>query len=246
MGAADGRTREERRWTFFYLNNVVVFLAISAGCHAIHFSRKAAEREKEALRLNLLLNEAQLKGLSMQLQPHFLFNALNSIAALMHEDVERADAMIVALADFLRMSIHLPHVQELPLAEELEFVRRYLAVESIRFGERLEVIEHIEPEVCRAAVPSLILQPLLENAFRHCFAKMEGCCLLKIQATRDGEMLRLSVSDNGPGLRAGYVSGTGLNNSRARLQALYTERANLTLRSNSGCTVEIHLPFRTL
>ena len=238
-----GGEYEERRRLFFSLHNVIVLLAIMSGSHAIYFYGLARAQERQSLELEKRLSEARLQMLTMQLQPHFLFNALNSIAALMYENIEQADNMTVALADFLRLTINLPPAQEVPLNEEMEFVRHYLAIELVRFGDRLSFHEQVSPELAAVPVPVLLFQPLVENAFRHGFQKIKGPCRLCLEASRSGTFLKLTLSDNGPGRRPGSKEGTGLGNTRARLKALYGDAATVELNSGVGCVVTLLLPL---
>ena len=231
-----------RHSTFLALQSSVWVLALIAGSHALYFSKKSSLRAQEAAELAASLHEARLKALSMQLQPHFLFNSLNSIAALMHEDVERADEMLVALADFLRMVLYGPTEGLVSLEEELKFLRRYVEIERIRFGDRLEYREEVSVGGLRCRVPLLFLQPLVENAFRHAFSKMSGRCELRIEAhPRDGGLL-LRISDNGPGVGAEQAENLGLGNVRGRLSMLFGERAAFRVFNRGGCVVEIEIP----
>ena len=219
-----------------------IYLAIVSLAHAVLFSRRSQERD----RLEASLAKARIEALKMQLQPHFLFNSLNSIAALVHRDPQAADEMLAGLSDLLRLTLESSGEQELPLSEELKFVERYLAIEHVRFGERLRFEIEIAPEVRRAMVPTFLLQPLVENAVHHGLEPKPGPGLLSIRAARAGARLRLTVADNGPGLTDGAAprEGIGLANTRARLRELYGDAASLDLESKDGLKVEITLPFR--
>lgn len=219
-----------------------IYLAIVSVAHAVLFSRRSQERD----RLEASLAKARIEALKMQLQPHFLFNSLNSIAALVHRDPHAADEMLAGLSDLLRLTIESSGEQELPLSEELKFVERYLAIEHVRFGERLRFEIEIAPEVRAAMVPTFLLQPLVENAVHHGLEPQQGAGLLSIRAWREGSRLRLTVADNGPGLADGpaHREGIGLPNTRARLSELYGDAATLELKSGEGMKVEISLPFR--
>ncbi len=224
-----------------------VYLAIISIGHAAHFYQRSQDRERRALELGASLARARVEALKMQLQPHFLFNALNSIAELVHRDAHAADAMIGALSDLLRLTLETSGEQELPLRRELDVVERYLAIEQVRFQERLSVKMEIAPETAAALVPNFLLQPLVENALRHGLQAQTEPGLLTVISRRDGDSLRIEVTDNGVGLREGAPSreGIGLSNTRARLRELYGDRASLELRSDQGVQVIVTLPFRT-
>ncbi|HEX8311885.1 MAG TPA: histidine kinase [Chthoniobacteraceae bacterium] len=224
-----------------------VYVALAGIAHALYFYRRSQERERRALEMSAGLTQARLQALKMQLQPHFLFNALNSIAALVHKDPDAADEMLSALSELLRLTLETSGEQELPLRRELKFVERYLAIEHVRFGDRLQFHLEISPDVLEAQVPTFLLQPLVENAVRHGLEPRSGEGLLKIVAARIGDELHITVSDNGAGLSAERPAreGIGLANTRARLHELYGKRGTLELRSADGLSVEVRLPFHT-
>lgn len=223
-----------------------IYLAIIGAAHAAHFYRRSQERERRTLELEASLARARLETLKMQLQPHFLFNSLNAIAELVHHDSNAADDMLTALSGLLRLTLDTSSEQQLPLRRELEIVEKYLAIERVRFGDRLKVRLDISPDVYNAQVPTLLLQPLVENAIHHGLEPKTGQGALTIRATRDGNTLKLEVSDNGAGLPQGLPTkeGIGLTNTRARLQELYGQDATLELYGRDGLTVDIHLPYR--
>jgi Histidine kinase/Histidine kinase-, DNA gyrase B-, and HSP90-like ATPase len=223
---------------------VPIFLAITSVAHALHFYRRSLGQG----RLEASLTKARLEALKMQLQPHFLFNSLNAIAALVHNDPDAADEMLAALSDLLRLTLETSGEQELPLRRELEFVERYLAIEQVRFGERLRFELDVAPDTLDALVPTFLLQPLVENAVRHGLEPRSAVGILTISARHEGGALRLVVADNGAGLANGQPEreGVGLSNTRARLRELYRDSAQLDLRSEEGLHVEVQLPFRTL
>jgi two-component sensor histidine kinase len=222
-----------------------IYLALVSMAHALYYSRRSKERELRSLELEARLAQARLEALKMQLQPHFLFNALNAIAALVHKDAEAADEMLAALSDFLRMVLETTGAQELPLSRELALVERYLAIEHARFGDRLRYVLDVPSETEPALVPAFLLQPLVENAVRHGLEPRPGAGSLSIRARRKEGLLHLSVADDGVGLTPGKPTreGIGLENTRARLHELYQGAATLELRNGSGVTVEITLPF---
>jgi two-component system, LytTR family, sensor kinase len=193
-------------------------------------------------RLETQLAHAQLDALKMQLNPHFLFNTLNSVSSLMYVDVDAADAMLTRLSDFLRTTLERPIAPEIPLSEELQFVQRYLEIERVRFEERLRVTVDVDDRAEDVLVPALILQPLVENAIHHGIARSAAGGSIAIRATRDDGMLRLLVSDDV--VCADDVrERIGLANTRARLQALYGARHQFRYGPTpSGFAVEIAIP----
>ena len=219
--------------------------------HAFVFYERARDRERHAVMLEAGLTKSRLQTLQMQLKPHFLFNTLNSIASLIHENPRAADEMIGSLSDFLRLTLETSDRSEITLSEELEYLDHYLTIEQIRFGERLRVEKQIEPAALNSLVPVLILQPLVENAVKHGVEKQLAPVLVRITATRAGDFLRLEVSDNGPGLKNAPMGklneGVGLSNTRARLQEVAgnVSSLNFCLPSQGGLVAEIQIPWRT-
>src|SRR5947207_8288077 len=187
----------------FFHWNVLVYAALVALAHAADYSREARDRERRALQLEAQLARARLGALQAQLHPHFLFNALNGIAELIHEDPAAAERMVLRLGDLLRAALRDSDAQEITLGRELEFVRAYLEVEQVRFQDRLSVDWRIDPVALPALVPALVLQPLVENALRHGVAAHTGSCRVTVGAALVGGSLRLEVSDTGPGLPPG-------------------------------------------
>lgn len=215
-------------WTLvrsFYFNLLVYWVVVGAS-HGVEFYRRYREREMRAVELEKLLAQARLQALQAQLNPHFLFNTLNGISTLMHRDVDAADRMIVRLSALLRRALENVGTQEVPLRDELEFLRSYLEIEQVRFGARLAVEFAVPANLLDAPVPNLILQPLVENAIKHGIAPHKAAGRIQIAARREGEMLVLSVRDNGAGLppTAEAGAGLGLANTRARLGHLYGTR----------------------
>ena len=226
--------------------------------YVIDYYRRHEEEELKISRLRaelaqtqLLVTEAQLQALKMQLHPHFLFNTLNSISALLDDDVDAAEQMLARLGDLLRLTIENSGAQQVTLQEELEFLRCYLEIEQVRFHDRLAVKMHIEPETLDARVPNLILQPIVENAIRHGIASRIAPGEIEIQATRAEGVLRLRVKDNGPGLRGGAGSGSrtreglGLANTRARLKQMYgaAHLFEMADAAEGGLQLTLEIPF---
>jgi two-component system, LytTR family, sensor kinase len=233
---------------------------ILLAAYIMDYYRRYQEEELKISRLEAALAQAQLEttraqlqALKMQLQPHFLFNTLNSISTLLDEDVEAADEMLARLGDFLRLTLENTGAQEVTLQEELEFLRCYLEIERVRFQDRLTVEMAIEPETLDARVPNLILQPIVENAIRHGVVARRGDGRVEIRSTRDDGRLRLQVSDNGPGLRAEEgreprpSHGLGFALTRARLERLYEsdQRFSLSDAGGGGLRVTLEIPFTT-
>jgi LytS/YehU family sensor histidine kinase len=185
----------------------------------------------------------------MQIHPHFLFNTLNSISALLHKDVEAADKMIARLGDFLRLTLKRSDAQTVDFEQELEFVRCYLDIEHIRFQDRLSVAMEIEPQTLKFMVPNLILQPIVENSVRHGVAKQVGPGRITIRARQESDRLILQVEDNGPGLKSdsnGSTLGIGLSNTRARLEQFYGDDFNFQIANANGrgVTVTLDIPAK--
>lgn len=240
-------------WFFTTLPfGVAVYFAVLGVAHAAAFFLEARERETQAARLSAQLAEARLGALRMQLQPHFLFNSLNAIAVTVRDrDTATATRLIEQLGDVLRRVMRADRPPEVTLAEELEFVRQYLAIEEVRFSDRLRPTFDIEPGLERAAVPEFVLQPLVENALRHGLARRVTATLLRIEARREGDELVLRVTDDGPGpdeAPAEETTGVGLMNLRERLASLYGARARLELvgTPGGGAIATVRLPYREL
>jgi two-component system, LytTR family, sensor kinase len=216
---------------------------------AIEFYRRAQERERQAVELRERLTHARLEALRSQLQPHFLFNTLNGVATLMHTDVPAADRMLTQLSDLLRATLTQGGPQEIPLAEELQLLDRYLAIVLVRFRDRLSVAVDVAPEARGALVPQFLLQPLIENALEHGIGARPGPGRLEIHAVRDGDRLHMTIIDDGPGPEptARAEPGIGLANTRARLAQLYGADQRLVLEpvdATGGARVTVSLPFR--
>jgi LytS/YehU family sensor histidine kinase len=191
--------------------------------------------------------EAELSALQAQLQPHFVFNTLHAIAALIVRHPESAERMLVDLADFLRLTLQNARKETVPLSEELDFLQRYVRIEETRLMDRLTVELDVEEQALGAEVPNLILQPLVENAIRHGIAPRPGPGRVDVRARREGERLILEVADDGRGLPQNAVpsEGIGLSNARERLRHLYGEAGSLELIPLArGLSVTLTLPFR--
>jgi LytS/YehU family sensor histidine kinase len=226
------------------------YLAIVLIAHAVWYYQSFREREIRATQPETQLTKARLKALKSQMQPHFLFNTMHSISALMLTDVAAADKMITRLSDFLRLNLENDDVQFTALNRELEFVNSYLEIEKVRFEDRLNLRFSIDPNTFDAQVPHLLLQPLVENAIQHGIARLAQGGELAISSSRDGDQLNITVRDNGPGLtkteRSKLIGGLGLRATRERLQTIYGNDHTFEIRSRAsgGVEVEFRIPFR--
>ena len=230
--------------------DVLVYWSLVGVCQAITNFRSSQERERRAAELEASLTSARLQALRMQINPHFLFNTLNSIAALVYVNPRAADEMLGDLSELLRRSLDSMEEQEIPLAQELEFIGAYISIEQKRFGERLRLEQSVPDELMKALVPALILQPLVENAIRHGIEPRRGPGLISIEAKQEDKHLHLIVRDNGRGLPGADLNnsarrGIGLANIQARLQGLYGQDQSFSFgrAEPQGCRVDIHLPF---
>ncbi|HYW32092.1 MAG TPA: histidine kinase [Gemmatimonas sp.] len=213
----------------------------------VHRTRVQQQRQAE---LETSLARAQLHALTQELRPHFLFNALNGIVALVREEPARAESMLIRLSEMLRRTLETPRHGEVMLAEELEHLELYLSLERMRFGARLEVTHAIAPETLPLMVPAMLLQPLVENALAHGIGPMPGPGEIVLEAARVGDRLRILVRDTGAGLPADVASreSTGVGNTRARLAALHGTNFRFELGAppvGTGTLVTIELPVRT-
>jgi anti-sigma regulatory factor (Ser/Thr protein kinase) len=228
--------------------NLPIYAGLILAWHGMTWYGELRDRQVKAMELESLLHLAQLQALRSQLNPHFLFNTLHSIAELVHENPALAEQLILRLGELLRQVLSSSAMQEVDLAEELDFIRGYVAIERMRLGERLQVQWEIAPEALQVRVPSLILQPLVENAILHGVAALTRPGVLVIRARCDDKCLHLQVRDNGPGLPQGvesHRSGIGLSNTRTRLQRLYGSAQRLELLNDNGLVANIQIPLAT-
>ena len=234
---------------YYFHQGLTIYWTTLVVAHALHYYRGLREGEAKTAKLSAQLAQAQLQALKMQIHPHFLFNTLNSISALLHKDVEAADKMIARLGDFLRLTLKRSDAQTVDFEQELEFVRCYLDIEHIRFQDRLSVAMEIEPQTLKFMVPNLILQPIVENSVRHGVAKQVGPGRITIRARQESDRLILQVEDNGPGLKSdsnGSTLGIGLSNTRARLEQFYGDDFNFQIANANGrgVTVTLDIPAK--
>jgi two-component system LytT family sensor kinase len=241
-------------WLNKFYNGILSSLVLYAGLLAVSYGlnsrARLARQQTETARLNEELSKAQLHALRQQIEPHFLFNTLNAVAGLVREQRnDDAVTMIAGLSDFLRRVLQDSTRQEVPLGEEMEFTQKYLDIQKVRFAERLQLTVDVPRELYSAQVPSLILQPMVENAVKHGIAQRAQGGWIRIAASRADSILTLSVSNDGPTLPVDWEttrSGIGISNVRTRLQSLYGQAFTLSMRNqeSGGVAVIVSLPFR--
>jgi LytS/YehU family sensor histidine kinase len=218
---------------------------------AATYYRELRIREVRNSQLEAQLANARLQVLKMQLDPHFLFNTMNSISSLMRHDVEAADAMLIGLSDLLRMSLDNVGKQEIPLRDEMEFLEGYLDIQQIRFRERLTVNVKADPELLDALIPNMITQPLVENAIKHGIAPHSAPGKIEVRVDRQGENVRVHIFNDGQGLpkngAAFPARGVGLSNTRSRLEVLYGLEHTFHIEAlpQGGVLATIIFPYRT-
>ena len=234
-----------------YPFNLLVYGVVFSASHALDYYRKYHERTVHTLELEKHLAEARLQALLRQLKPHFLFNTLNGIASLMHSDVDAADKMLVRLSELLRLTMNQSGQPLTRLADEVAFVQKYLDIERIRFRDRFTVSVEVDSRVSDWQVPSLLLQPLVENAIKHGLEPRTSGGRIVVAATAVGDDLEIQVIDNGVGMPAGGFKreGIGVGNTRARLQEIYGDAHRFALEQveeseGGGLRVRIRLPKR--
>jgi len=235
---------------FLYFDwEMMTYWAVVACSHALDYYRESQERAVTAAQLETRLAEAQLQALQRQLHPHFLFNTLHTISALMHRDVDAADVMLARLSDLLRLTLDQVGGQVVPLKDELDFVEKYLEIEHTRFGDRLRVRIDAQPGTLDAAVPNFILQPLVENALKHGIGPRVDGGTVEVITRREADRLRLVVRDDGRGVPpetlTAFNTGVGLGNTRSRLEHLYGDRQRFAFDTpeSGGLSVTIEIPF---
>jgi two-component system, LytTR family, sensor kinase len=235
-----------------FSEGIGIYLLIALFSYAFRYYWQYREGQLRTLQLEAQLSQAQLEALKMQLHPHFLFNTLHSISALLRKDTEAARRMITRLGDFLRLTLENSGAQEVSLQQEMEFLRCYLEIERIRFQDRLVTRMDVSPQVLDAKVPNLILQPIVENAIRHGINPRSTPGIIEIQAKPHNGALRIQVRDNGPGLPAHRSSeilfrkGLGLRNTETRLERLYGAAHLFDLANDpeGGLVVTLEIPFK--
>jgi signal transduction histidine kinase len=243
-------------YKYFVLSNIYleisIYWTVLGLQQGIKYYRQNRERELRTSQLEARLALSRLQVLKMQLHPHFLFNTLNAISELMYKNPDAAERMISHLSDLLRLSFENLEVQEISLKQELEFLRKYLEIEQMRFEDRLQVEMNIAPDTLDASVPNMILQPLVENAIKHGLAPRAEGGRIEIGAERSNGHLNLTVSDNGIGVPFGDLEhmdeGVGLSNTRRRLKHLYGDTHRFALKNavKSGLIIDLTIPFKEI
>jgi two-component system LytT family sensor kinase len=239
-------------YLWYFASTFYILLSWSGLYFGIKFALQLQQQKETALRAQNAAHAAQIKMLRYQLNPHFLFNTLNAISTLVLDDQrDTAYRMVASLSAFLRRSLDSDPERPVALSQEVDALHLYLGIEQVRFGDRLRMVVDIEPAVRDALVPSLILQPLIENAIKYAVSKREEGGCIELLARLDGDMLDLHLRDDGPGFdEAGPAAvghaPVGLANTRERLRVLYGERQQLSVRNRepSGVEVHIRLPFQ--
>ena len=253
-GPATSVTSDTRATLYLVLRRVTfqipTFCGLVAIAHALRFYERSKERERRGLELQASLAQARLQALRMQMNPHFLFNTLNSIASLVQEDGKKAEEMITALSELLRLTLRSTDRQEVTVREEVQFLERYLQIEKTRFGERLLIERDIDPDTLNGLVPILILQPLVENAVKHGIETQIAPGRIRLEIRREGDQLTFTVTDNGrgpaPSANGELREGIGLGNTRSRLKELYGDHSQMKIGfgPGAGFTAHIQIPWR--
>lgn len=229
-----------------FIQNILEYLTILAILASVAYYRRYRDDQQEKFQLKHALMESKLQTLRAQLNPHFLFNAMNSVSCLLHRDAAAADKMLSRVANLLRLSLARDDSREVGLFEEVELAEEYLEIQKIRFGSRLNLDIDIADEALEARVPNMLLQPLVENACVHGVARTRGECRLEIKARPEGSQLVIAIYNDGPPVRSDWKSnsGIGLRNTIERLSLLYGERASLDLATfKNGVRLQVRIPF---
>lgn len=236
------------RYVMEFGNDAVSYLTFVIAITLYRYYQTTRLREIRTAQLERGLAQAELRSLRLQLQPHFLFNALNTISSTMYDDPRSADRMIGQLSELLRLSLRTSHAQEVPVKEELDVLASYLGLMRARFGSRLRARVVAVPDTLDALIPSLLLQPLVENAIRHGNASKAAGGAIDVRIAREGATLQVEVTDDGPGAPLGadiFGRGIGLSATRDRLRLLYGDTARFDARNrDGGFAVSISIPYR--
>jgi two-component system LytT family sensor kinase len=227
-----------------FVDNIVIFWSAFFLFRGIGYYQRYREKEHAAAQLESQLVQAQMRALRMQLNPHFLFNTMNSISSLMRSDIPAADLMLEQLSRLLRITLHRGDAQFIPLSDEMEFIEMYLAMQDRRFAGRARQEMHVDPHVHDALVPTMILQPIVENAYAHGLSKLTSNGLLVVEAFSEGSKLCLRVTNNGLGLHLvssgnGSGKGVGLTNVKDRLRMHYGDDQSFSIRELERNTVQV-------
>lgn len=229
--------------------SVLTYWAVLGFGFALDFYKRLQIREfqsaKTELELETQLVQTKLDALKMQLHPHFLFNTLNTISAIMSDDLKGARRMIARLSEILRINLETSHQQKISLKEEIDLLNLYLDIERERFKEKLEISVDVSTKIWECEVPHFILQPLVENAIKHGIANTKTKGIIEISAKQNGDFVQIQIDDNGAGLANNLHQGVGLSNTRERLEKLYGEKfeMNLSNSDKGGVSVLLKIPF---
>jgi two-component system LytT family sensor kinase len=253
LGMAERGFRHAFTSEFLFVSEMDLwnYWVVAAACHGFLYYTRFVDREQRALRLENQLVTTELQLLKMQLQPHFLFNTLHAIGAMVHPNPDRAEQMITQLGDLLRITVEGVNVEEVTVKRELDFLQRYLDIQQTRFQDRLQVRMKVDEQALGACIPYLLLQPLVENAVFHGVARSPGHGTIEVEVRRADGSLCLAVRNDGPPLDihgpANGRSGIGLNNTRARLSRLYGQAQELRFvrHPGGGAEVKVRIPFKT-
>jgi two-component system, LytTR family, sensor kinase len=230
-------------WDFFHFASVEIpiYIMIVSAAHTLRFYRRSEMRAGQLAR-------ARLQAIQTQLRPHFLFNTLNTIAGLVHRAPDKAESVVQMLSDMLRFSLKANPEAEISLRDEIEFAEKYLAIMHVRFDDRVRYEFQISPNALSASIPTLLLQPIIENAIKHGLESKPEGGTITIRAWCDPTFLYLQVSDTGVGITVPdrLSEGVGLASTRARLREFYGDEASLKIQSDGGTTVAITIPFRSI
>jgi hypothetical protein len=236
-----------------FMESMAIFWCAFFFFRGIGYYQQFREKETAAVQLEAQLANAKMAALRMQLNPHFLFNTMNSISSLMRSDVDAADAMLEHLSSLLRMTLERGNVQLIPLHDEIEFTETYLAMQDRRYAGRVTRMVTVDPELHDALVPAMILQPIVENAYAHGLSKLDRGGQLYIDIRSDGQQLRALITNNGVGLRPGVNResnghngggyGVGLSNVKDRLRLHYGDEASFTMRELDLNRVQVSISF---
>ena len=240
-------------YRFMFLTNfpwsLLIYFTVLGTIFVTRYYRKFRERELRAAQLEANLARARLQVLKIQLHPHFLFNTHNAISELIHKDPDAAEKTLTNLSDLLRISLEKLDVEEVPLEQELEFLKKYVEIEQTRFRERLKFKMHIAPDTLDAQVPNMLLQPLIENAVKHGITPLKKGGTIELEAARKNGHLLLQITDDGIGAEnaKNLIKGIGLANTKARLLHLYKNNQSLEIESkkDKGFSVKLKIPFKT-
>lgn len=240
-------------YRFMFLTNfpwsLLIYFTVLGTIFVTRYYRKFRERELRTAQLESNLARARLQVLKMQLHPHFLFNTHNAISELIHKDPDAAEKILTNLSDLLRISLEKLDVEEVPLEQELEFLKKYVEIEQTRFQDRLQFKMNIAPVTLDAVVPNMLLQPLIENAVKHGITPLKRGGTIKLESMKKNGHLLLKISDDGIGAgnAKNLIKGIGLANTKARLIHLYKNNQSMEIESNKGqgLSVKLKIPFKT-